>query len=74
MFSIFARFFNTSNKRNSIQTIKVDFDSNIPYITLQELTEKLNIDFNNYSFAKQTTFLNKDSILNNNDYINIFSK
>ena len=74
MFCIFARFFNTSNKRNSIQTIKVEFDTNPSYITLQDLIEKLNIDFNNYSFAKATTFLNKNSILNNNDYINIFNK
>ena len=83
-FYIFARFFTpinkneTSNiKRSSIQTVQIHFDLNSQKqstVTLQNLLEKLNINFNDYTFSKGTTFLNKDSLLNNEDYINIFSK
>jgi sulfur carrier protein ThiS len=75
-FSIFVRFFTPSNKRSSIQSIKIDFED-IPSsstITLKDLVEKLNINYSDYTFAKLTTFINKDSILNHNDNINIFQK
>ncbi len=82
-FSIFVRLFTPinnhtpHNKRSSIQTMQLHFDLNSQKqstITLQDLLQRLNINFNDYSFAKGTTFLNKDSILNNEDCINIFSK
>ncbi len=80
-FCIFARFFTpikgeTTNKRSSIQTKQLHFDLNPQQqsITLKEVIQKLNINFNDYTFAKGTTFLSLDSTLNNEDYINIFSK
>jgi hypothetical protein len=80
-FCIFARFFTpikgeTTNKRSSIQTKQLQFDLNSQKqsITLKEVIQKLNINFNDYTFAKGTTFLSLDSTLNNEDYINIFSK
>ena len=80
-FCIFARFFTpikgeTTNKRSSIQTKQLQFDLNPQQqsITLKDVIQKLNINFNDYTFAKGTTFLSLDSALNNEDYINIFSK
>ena len=83
-FSIFVRLFtpinkedNPHTKRSSIQTMQIHFDlksQKESTITLEKLLQKLNINFNDYSFSKGTTFLNKDSILNNEDCINIFSK
>jgi hypothetical protein len=80
-FYIFARFFTpikgeAVNKRGSIQTMQLHFDLNSQNqsITLKEVIQKLNINFNDYRFSKGTTFLSLDSTLNNEDYINIFSK
>ncbi len=79
-FCIFARFFTpikgeTINKRGSIQIMQLHFNLNSQStITLKDLLQRLNINFNDYRFAKGTTFLSIDSTLNNEDCINIFSK